>query len=66
MMFCQLIIQSKDDNIDWRSFLTYREDGVKYEIRGYGQTYLETATDAYETYMSSDKYEQSYTVPEHD
>jgi len=64
-MFCQIVIQSKADD-DWRSFLTYREDGNLYGIRGYGRTYLEAATDAYETYMSSDRNNPFYMVTEHE
>ena len=50
-MFCRLIVQEKASD-DWRSFITYREKGVLYELRGYGSDIISASQDAWNTYTN--------------
>lgn len=49
--FGQLIIQSKDDKEDWRSFVNFKDNkGKIMEHRGYGKNAQEAAIDALDKY----------------
>jgi len=62
--FQNIVLQSKDDNEDWRSFLHFLdEDRAQWELRGYGKTLEETATNAWNRYLDSENWENyRYTL----
>lgn len=61
--FYQIIIQSKDDTEDWRSFCHCADrDGNKWELRGYGNSAAEAAADAWKCYLDDDWAIHGYVV----
>lgn len=49
--FQNIVIQSKYDDVDWRSFVYCTDDyGDKWELRGYGNTPAEAARNAWANY----------------
>lgn len=62
IMFVQLVIQQKGEN-DYRAFLVWRDDGIDYELRGYGQNPLCACDDAWMKFKE-DKEFHSYRITE--
>ncbi len=49
--FIEIIVTSKDDKEDWRSFIHCSDGDVKWELRGYGDSPGVAANDAWKCYQ---------------
>ena len=53
--FIQVIIQEKSSD-DWRAFCIAKDSkGNKWELRGYGSTFLDAATEIYERFNDDER-----------
>jgi len=56
--FGTITLQAKDESCDWRSFvICFDEHGAEWELRGYGKTPEEAASDAWQKYNDSQNWD---------